>query len=183
MNPSIKFLIIYVGLLNAELNEILQTYNISISELLNNKKKTIKTLKKNEKEHFQFLSDLIDLFLKSLEELNRNSYKTEATSIAKELDKEIQFLLDLTKEDEYILLLSALFVAYKMPTDSITLRLLREKAERLFDEAVSIFSKNYSPTVIRNSYKVGQTIVDYLNTGKKIHYSVKKQLPSWAKRC
>ena len=179
---ALKFLIAYVGLLNAEIGEILKGYNLSIQDVLKDKNKAFKALRKQEKEHLGYLLDLLDFFVKSTQELNALSFKSEAVSLAKKIDEDGKLLLDLTEQDEYILLISALYIAYKMPHESLSLKLLAEKAERLFDEAVSIFGKVHGAEVVRNSYKVGQTIVDYFESGKKIHFSIKKQRPKWAKR-
>lgn len=177
-----KYLIALTALLQLGVKDMLEGSEVTTDLVIKNIKQAEKKLRAddNYKEHIMEVIELIKLFKRLSNKVNKIN-KKEAILIAKEIDTTLKEILDLQREDEYIMLITALYIGKKIPIDTIDDRLLQEKYSRLYDTVVEILSKHHNYKVIRTSGKMAETIIDYLLHNKRIQYSIKKTKPRWVK--
>lgn len=177
-----KYLIALTALLQMGISDMLEQSEVTTDLVLRNIKQAEKKLRADEnyKEHIAEVIELIKLFKRLSNKLNKLN-KQEALKIAKEVDNTLKEILDLSKEDEYIMLITALYLGKNMQISSIDDKLIQEKCDRLYNTVIEILSKHHSREVIRTSGKIAETIIDYIVNNKKIPYTIKRNKPSWAR--
>lgn len=177
-----KYLIALTALMQIGVSDLIASSEVTIDLILKDTKKAEKLLRRDKdyKEHIAEVIEIIKLYKRLSNMLNKLE-KKEALKIAKEIDNTLKEILDLSKDDEYIILITALYLGKNTPLETLEYKLIQEKCERLYDKVVEVLSKHHSKEVIRTSGKIAQTIIDYIVNNKKIPYTVKKIKPKWAR--
>ena len=177
-----KHLIAFAGLMQMGVNDLFTPQGVDAGLVLKDFKRFNKLLKKNDgfKKHYFEVYEIAKLFRDTIDKLHRLSSKAEAGAVAKEVDEVLKKILDMNEEDEYIILISALFIGKNLPQDDLELRRLNRMSDYLYNKVVEIVGVHHDSEVVRNSAKIGQVVVDYLKDGKQVNFSSKKQKPKWA---
>ncbi len=178
-----KYLIALAGLLQLGINDLFTSSKVNADLIVTNFKKAEKLIRKDDnfKDSLVTVLDIAKLFKDVIYKVRNSANQTEAKTIGKEVDDIFAQILDLNQDDEYIVLVTALYVGARLPKNDLDSILIAEKCERLYNTVIEILSPHHSREVFRTSAKMGQVVVDYLLHGKKINFSIKKQKPKWAK--
>ena len=179
---SNKYLIGFAGLLQMGVNDLFTTQGINAGLILKDFKKFTKLLRKNKdfEKHYFEVFEIAKLFRDTIQKMHSTHNKATAGAEAKEIDKVLKEILDMSKDDEYIILISALYIGKNIPLLDLEYRRLNSKSEWLYSKVVEIVGVNHDSEVVRASAKIGQVVTDYLLHNKKINYSIKKVKPKWA---
>lgn len=178
------FLSTLTGMLSQAIDEMLiEVKKVDSQEIAKNLSRAKKLIIKSRVFgiHTNQVSEISTLFRDIILKLRQYNNIPNIEEITKEADVTLKNILDLSGKDEYILLLTALYITKNTPKEDIGLIHMQRKAERLYDEAVEIFNKEYDRKVITTSGKIAKTILDYIIDNKKIPYSIKSSSPNWSK--
>lgn len=178
MNPL--HLTVATALMSMAMREIIQETTLTLDDILQNKKKTDKSIRReigvNILEHI----DLADVFRALMGKLKLHT-KSEVAKYARKADSVLVEIADLGEDDYYYQIVLALYVAKSLEPVTLMDRLLVSKLERIYDRVLSIISQNKDRDTIRKSIRLGEVVVSYLIEGKQIPFSIKKQRPKWAR--